>query len=127
VARLAAITASTRRNLTLPRASSAGPLGLAFRALSRLGLFRLFVEHQRLVHTFETNLRGPAEPVSLGGHRIRAIIPAAVNPGNIGVSFDVLSYAGELGVTVVTDPVIVTDPDRLVGALSHRFAALVSP
>ena len=38
-----------------------------FATLSRLGMFRLFVEHQRLVHTFETNLRGPAEPVLLGG------------------------------------------------------------
>jgi hypothetical protein len=70
----------------------------------------VFVEHQRLVHTFETNLRGPAEPVFLGGHKIRAITPAAVNPGNIGVSFDVLSYAGVLGVTVVSDPEIVAEP-----------------
>jgi WS/DGAT/MGAT family acyltransferase len=125
-ARLGSIIALTKRNVTLQRGSSAGPLGLAFRALSRLGAFRLFVEHQRLVHTFETNLRGPAEPVSLGGHLISAIIPAAVNPGNIGVSFDVLSYAGVLGVTVVSDPVIVADPDRLTEELAHVFASLIS-
>ena len=125
-ARLASIITLTRRNVTLQRASSAGPLGLAFRALSRLGVFRLFVEHQRLVHTFETNLRGPAEPVSIGGHLIGAIIPAAVNPGNIGVSFDVLSYAGVLGVTLVSDPVIVADPDRLTDELAHVFASLIS-
>ena len=102
-------------------------MGLVFRVLSRLGLFRLFVEHQRLVHTFETNLRGPAEPVSLGGHLVAAIIPAAVNPGNIGVSFDVLSYAGVLGVTLVTDPEIVMETDTLTDELAHVFASLISP
>jgi WS/DGAT/MGAT family acyltransferase len=123
-ARLASIITMTRSHATLQRASSAGPLGLAFRALSRLGMFRLFVEHQRLVHTFETNLRGPAESVFLGGHRVRTIVPAAVNPGNIGVSFDVLSYAGALGVTVVTDPAIVPEPNRLTDELSRAFANL---
>jgi WS/DGAT/MGAT family acyltransferase len=124
-ARLAAIVTMTKPNATLQRASSAGPLGLAFRALSRLGLFRMFVEHQRLVHTFETNVRGPVEPVLLGGHRVRAVVPAAVNPGNIGVSFDVLSYAGVLGVTVVSDPEIVTEPDRLVDELARVLASLL--
>lgn len=124
-ARLAKIITLTRPNAALQRASSAVPLGLAFRALSRLGVFRLFVEHQRLVHTFETNLRGPAEPVFFGGHPIRAIVPAAVNPGNVGVSFDVLSYAGILGMTVVTDPEIVTEPDRLTAELAQVFATLL--
>jgi diacylglycerol O-acyltransferase / wax synthase len=124
-ARLAKIITLTRPNAALQRASSAVPLGLAFRALSRLGVFRLFVEHQRLVHTFETNLRGPAEPVFFGGHPIRAIVPAAVNPGNVGVSFDVLSYAGVLGMTVVTDPEIVTEPDRLTAELAQVFATLL--
>jgi diacylglycerol O-acyltransferase len=63
-ARLAEIISLTRTSRKLARASSAGPLGLAFRALSRLGLFQTFIEHQRLVHTFETNMRGPAEPLS---------------------------------------------------------------
>jgi diacylglycerol O-acyltransferase / wax synthase len=123
--RLAKIITLTRPNATLQRASSAAPLGLAFRALSRLGVFRLFVEHQRLVHTFETNLRGPAETVFFGGHPIRAIVPAAVNPGNVGVSFDVLSYAGVLGVTVVSDPEILTEPDTLTAELTQVFASLL--
>jgi diacylglycerol O-acyltransferase / wax synthase len=126
-ARLASIIVMTRANATLQRASSAGPLGMVFRALSRLGLFRLFVEHQRLVHTFETNLRGPAEPVLLGGHLVRTIVPTAVNPGNIGASFDVLSYAGVLGVTVVSDPSIVTEPDRLRDELADVLANLLQP
>ena len=69
-ARLAEIISLTRASRELARASSAGPLGLAFRALSRLGLFQTFIEHQRLVHTFETNMRGPTEPLCFGGHRV---------------------------------------------------------
>ena len=68
-ARLAEIIALTRTNRELARASSAGPLGLAFRTLSRLRLFQTFIEHQRLVHTFETNMRCPTEPLCFGGHR----------------------------------------------------------
>jgi diacylglycerol O-acyltransferase / wax synthase len=44
-ARLAEIISLTRTSRELARASSAGPLGLAFRALSRLGLFQTFIEH----------------------------------------------------------------------------------
>ena len=53
------------------------------------------------MHTIESNVRGSTEPLSFGGHRISAVVPAAVNPGNIGVSFDVLYYAGVLSVTAV--------------------------
>ena len=93
-ARLAEIISLTRTSRELARASSAGPLGLAFRTLSRLGLFQTFIEHQRLVHTFETNMRGPTEPLSFGGHRVSAVVPAAVNPGNIGVAFDACPTPG---------------------------------
>jgi diacylglycerol O-acyltransferase len=124
-ARLAEIVRLTRTTREFVRASSAGPLGFAFRTLSRLGLFQTFIERQRLVHTFESNVRGPTEVLSFGGHRISAVVPAAVNPGNIGVSFDVLSYAGVLSVTVVTDPDIIKELDLLTQALSRVFTRLV--
>lgn len=111
--RLASIIALTRSQTAAPRASSAGPLGAAFRLLSRLGLFRTFVEHQRLVHTFESNLRGPSTAMSFGGHRVRAVVPMVINPGNVGISFVVLSYAGVLGVTLVADPLIVPEHDSV--------------
>lgn len=44
-----------------------------------------------------------------------------------GVSFDVLSYAGVLGVTVVTDPEIVTEPDRLISELIQVFVMPLEP
>jgi hypothetical protein len=109
------------------RGASAGPLGLAFRALAGLRLFQLLIDHQRLVHTFVTNMRGPALPFSFGGHRVLAITPVAVTPGNVGVSFDVLSYAGRLVVTVVADPAVLPDPGHLAQGVRVELAALTSP
>jgi hypothetical protein len=122
--RLDAVVGITRAAADAPRASSSAPLGVAFRLLARLGLFAWFIDHQHLVDTFETNLRGPEERLHLGGHPIRALIPMAVNPGNVGVSFDVLSYAGTLGVTVVADPEAVPDLDLLTRFLSEALARL---
>jgi len=122
--RLAAIVAITRAAKGAPRASSAGPLGLAFRLLAHLGVFAWFVDHQRLVDTFETNLRGPVEPLYLAGSEVRAVIPMAVNPGNVGVSFDVLSYAGTLGITVVSDPDSVPDLTLLTRLLASTLTRL---
>jgi WS/DGAT/MGAT family acyltransferase len=106
------------------RASSAGPLGVAFRLLARLGLFSWFIGHQHLVDTFETNMRGPAEHLHLGGHPVSSIIPMAVTPGNVGVSFDVLSYAGTLRITVVADPNRIPELDLLSELLADTLAHL---
>ncbi|AXH95635.1 wax ester/triacylglycerol synthase domain-containing protein [Ornithinimicrobium avium] len=118
--RLHAVVALTRAAAdTAQRASSAGPLGLAFRVLAKVGAVGWFVNHQRLVHTFVTNLRGPRQRLRLAGHEITSITPVAVNPGNVSVSFDVLSYAGELGITVVVDPDLVPDLRSLTRSLEN--------
>jgi WS/DGAT/MGAT family acyltransferase len=125
-ARLVAVVGITRAAGGAARASSSGPLGAVFRLLARLGLFAWFVDHQRLVDTFETNLRGPEERLNIGGHPVLAVIPMAVNPGNVGVSFDVLSYAGTLGITVVADPDVVPDLDLLTRFLSETLGRLLA-
>jgi WS/DGAT/MGAT family acyltransferase len=104
------------------RGASSGPLGLAFRALARLGVFQVFIDHQRLVHTFVTNVKGPAVPWHVAGHRVTAVIPVAVTPGNVGVSFDILSYAGQVVVTLVADPAVVPDQDALTALLAGELA-----
>ncbi len=118
------VAEATARRKSRPRGRSAAPLGLAFRGLARLGLFRPFIEHQRLVHTFETNVRGPAERHRLGGHEVSAVLPVAVSPGNVGASFAALSYAGGLCVTVITDPSLVPEADALVAHLADGLSAL---
>ncbi|QBS45349.1 wax ester/triacylglycerol synthase domain-containing protein [Nocardia sp. CS682] len=125
-ARLTEIITRTRdASRSTVRASSSGPLGALFRILHRTGLFQRFIDHQRLVHTFETNLRGPAVALHLAGHRVDALIPLVVTPGNVGVTFAVLSYAGTLGVTVIADPDLVPDQDILTSAIHTRFIRLV--
>ncbi|MGB3015961.1 MAG: WS/DGAT domain-containing protein, partial [Candidatus Nanopelagicales bacterium] len=123
--RLRAINASTQRLKQQERGHSGLLLGWLFRGLAAVQLGQFFVDHQRLVHTFETNLRGPAEPVSIAGRMLEEIVPIAVNPGNVTVSFDVLSYAGGVVIAVVADPEAVPDVDWLAGLLEGQLAELI--
>lgn len=137
--RLAAVVAATRRlhhpggrvparrssrpgAISHGRGASSGPLGVAFRALASVGAFQPFIDHQRLVNTFVTNVRGPADPFRLAGHPVSQVVPAAVTPGNVGVTFDVLSYAGGLLISVVSDPRLLPDPSELLTDLEAEMA-----
>ena len=123
LARTAAISRSRRGG---HRASSAGPMGLAFRALGRLRLFQPFIDHQRLVNTFITNVRGPDHILTFGDRRVVQIIPVAITPGNVAVTFDILSYAGSLCITIVSDPELVADHSVLADLLSRQLHDLVA-
>jgi hypothetical protein len=124
-ARLRAVVALRHSSAPAPAASSAGPLGVAFRALGRWGLFGWFIDHQRLVHTFVSNVRGPTRPLTIAGHEVTGIVPVAVVPGNVGVSFTALSYAGWLGISLVADPEVVPELGLLTERLQQRLRALV--
>jgi diacylglycerol O-acyltransferase len=119
--RLEAIVGITRERKTAAPASSAALLGPAFRTLARLGIFRRFVDGQRLITTFVTNLRGPAEPLSFLGTPITEVIPVSMITGNITVAFAVLSYAGKLVVAVVADPETCPDLPVLVAQLQSEL------
>ena len=123
--RLAAVRGQRARlGTAAPRASSGVVLSVLFRALAAVGLFQRFVSRQRLVHTFVTNLHGPSEPLVLAGSRIRRLVPIATVPGNVTVSFDVLSYAGRLLVSVVHDPELVPDHALIRDALEDELTGL---
>jgi len=117
--RTAAITRA--RKAPVP-GTSAVLLGTAFRLLAALGVFRWFINHQRLVHTFITNVRGPSRRLRLCGATISAVVPVTVAAGNVTVSFGVLSYAGTLVVTVVADPGRLPDLGVLTAALRQELA-----
>jgi WS/DGAT/MGAT family acyltransferase len=123
--RLAAISRESRRLHTGARGSSETLVAPAFRALARTGALQWFLRHQRLVHTFETNVRGPAGPLRLAGARVARVVPVAVNPGNITVSFDVLSAGGRLVISVVTDPVLLREYEVLRRALQDELGELI--
>ena len=121
--RLAALVAARARVGSPGRGGSAAVLTPAFRALTAVGAFQPFVDNQRLVHTFVTNVRGPAQRLRLAGAEVTAVVPVAVNPGNVAVSFDVLSYAGTLGVTLVCDPVLVPESAWLAQRVTAGLTA----
>jgi hypothetical protein len=124
--RLHEVAARTRAAKVAPRDASTAVLGPLFRLLARLGLLQRFVDHQRLIHTFATNLRGPETRLSLLGAPIEDILPVAVVTGNVTVSFAVLSYAGTLGIALIADPASCPDLDALRDDLQDELDALVA-
>jgi WS/DGAT/MGAT family acyltransferase len=119
--RLEQVAALTRARKARTRGASASVVGPAFRALAALGVFRWFVDRQRLVNTFLTNLPGPPQRLTLVGAPVLEIVPVTVTAGNVAVAFAALSYAGRLTVSIVHDPDLVPDPGPLADALRARL------
>jgi diacylglycerol O-acyltransferase len=123
--RLERVAARTRSRKAAPRGASVALLGPLFRGLAALRLVGPFINHQRMVHTFVTDVAGPPVALSLAGAPVRDLVAVPALAGNVTVSFGVLSYAGRLAVTLVTDPDRVPDADRLASLLDAELAALV--
>ena len=120
VTRTAAIT---RERKSGARGASATLFVPAFLLLARTGLLRWFARHQRVVHTFVTNLRGPDDLLTFGGAMVRAIIPIPSTTGNVTVTFAAASYAGTLRITILSDPARMPDAPALAAALCHELSA----
>jgi diacylglycerol O-acyltransferase / wax synthase len=102
-------------------------LGWLFRRLAALGGYRWYMGHQRRFHTLVSYVHGPVEQVDFGGYPIAAAIPVAVGGmGNVTVYFEVLSYAGTLTVTVISDPDHFPDPQNLTAALRDELGLVAS-
>lgn len=121
VERLRTISADGARVRSSPRGASAELLGPLFRTLARLGVFRWFIDRQRLVNSFVTNLRGPETPLTFVGAPITGLLPVAGISGNVSIAFGVVSYAGTLAVTIIADPDVVPDLPVLRGALQDEL------
>jgi diacylglycerol O-acyltransferase / wax synthase len=122
--RLSAVAAVTRARKRGTRGASAALLAPLFRVLATMGLLRWFIDRQRMVNTFVTNLPGPRDPVTLAGHPVIDMQAVSLATGNVTVVFAVLSYAGTLSLTVAADPDHVDDLDVLVAALHDEFRHL---
>ena len=112
-ARLLEIARITALQRTSTRGSSSALVAPAFRLLAAVGLFRPLIDRQRLVNSFLTNIRGPADPLTFDGARITQMVPITITAGNVAVAFAILSYAGTLTITVIVDPDAVPDVDVL--------------
>lgn len=121
IERLRRVTRITRAQKTTTRGASAALLWPAFRLLAAVGLLRWFINRQRTVHTFETNLRGPDRRLTFAGHPLTDVLPLAIITGNVTTSFAVLSYAGTLTVVVIADPERLPDLDALTRSLQDEL------
>lgn len=124
--RLESLAETTRAAKKAQRGASTAMLGPFFRLLAATGLYRRFIDRQRLIHTFVTNLRGPESSLSFAGCPVTSIIPLSAATGNVTVSFAVLSYAGSLTVTLIADPDTCPDLPELRDALAEELQVLVS-
>jgi diacylglycerol O-acyltransferase len=120
--RVTAISGITSRAKRSQRGASTAALAPAFRLLATIGLYQRFIDHQHLIHTFVSDLSGPSTPLSLFGCPISAVIPLSFGIGNVTVSFTVLSYAGNLTVTVNADPATCPDLGRLCSLLDQELS-----
>lgn len=102
-------------------------MGVLFRLIARLGGYRFYMNHQHRFHTLVTHVRGPVEPVTLGGHSVNTAIPVAVaESGNMTVYFEVLSYAGVLTISVIVDPDHGPALDDLIGRLQNELESIMA-
>ncbi|MEO6144840.1 MAG: wax ester/triacylglycerol synthase domain-containing protein [Dermatophilaceae bacterium] len=124
--RLESLAVATRAAKQAQRGASTALLGPFFRLLSTAGLFRWFVDRQRLIHTFVSNVRGPEIRLSFLERPITSIIPLSAASGNVTVSFAVLSYAGSLTITLVADPDTCPDLIALRDALEDEVHVLTA-
>jgi diacylglycerol O-acyltransferase / wax synthase len=113
----------TRERKSRARGSSAALFVPAFLLLARTGLLHWFANHQRVVQTFVTNLRGPEGPLMFGGAAVQAIIPIPSTTGNVTVTFAASSYAGTLCITILSDPARMPDAPALAAALRRELSA----
>lgn len=123
--RLVRVAAITRAHKATARSSSTALVVPAFRALGAVGVLGWLVDHQTLVNTFVTNLRGPDEALSFLGMPIEQVAAVSGTAGNVTVAFAVLSYAGTLTITVVDDPGNGVPADAIARRLDTELRALV--
>ena len=122
--RMEAIGAITRSHRQQDPGASAALLAPLFRVLAATGAFRWFTDHQHMVTTFVTNLRGPDSPVSFCGRSVESLLPVNSTSGNVRVAFGVFSYAGELTVTLVADESFGDELAALVQLLEAELEAV---
>lgn len=62
-----------------------------------------YMRHQRMVNAYVANVVGPPKPLMLAGARLLEVFPMVPITANLTLGIGVLSYAGQLNLTVVAD------------------------
>ncbi|MFK5646944.1 wax ester/triacylglycerol synthase domain-containing protein [Ornithinimicrobium sp. LYQ121] len=121
--RLASVAATT--SAAKAGARSQGTLELT---RTRWGsrLFARLARRQRFIALFVTNVRGPREPLSLGGAPLRRAWPVVPLQGNVRFGVSALSYAGRLACTVHVDADVLR-ADVAARTLQDELGGVASP
>ena len=120
--RLARIAAATRQAKTEARAQGTFEL-----TRTRWGtrMFAWLARRQRFVALFVTNVRGPAQQLTVGGVPLVRAWPLAPIQGNVRLGVAAMSYAGRLGVAVHVDAAALP-ADLLAAALTEQLERLAA-
>ncbi|SFQ95988.1 acyltransferase, WS/DGAT/MGAT [Lentzea waywayandensis] len=124
IQRLADVARITRQRKTRAPGSSAALITPVFRALAQFGAYEWFVNRQRLVNTFVSDLHGPEQRLSFLGAPVVDVIPVSGISGNVSVAFTALSYAGTLNITAIADPNRCPDLRLLAEQLRRELRVL---
>jgi WS/DGAT/MGAT family acyltransferase len=120
--RLEQVAAAVRRGRAAATQPPPAGVATAMWWTAQLGLLRRYMTRQRRMHTMVSSIHGPDHHLTIGGSTVASIVPlASAETGNVRVSFDVLSYAGTLTITVVADPDTVPDLPDLTAALRRQL------
>lgn len=75
--------------------------------------------------TVLTNVPGPLTPLYFSGKKVENFIGWVPRAGRVGMGISIFSYAGKVGIGVVTDEGLVSDPDTILEyfetELNHLF------
>jgi len=71
-----------------------------------------------------SNVRGPAEPLYLGGARLEALCPVSTLISGMGLNITFMSYAGQVVIGYTCNASALPDADRLAQYTRGAFASL---
>jgi diacylglycerol O-acyltransferase / wax synthase len=92
--------------------------------LAAIGVAQPFIERQRMVNVFVTNVPGPRLPLYVLGARIEDLIPILGLAGNVTLMFAALSYCGRLNVLVTASAPACPDIDVLAAGMTRAWEDL---
>ncbi|MCD6586005.1 MAG: wax ester/triacylglycerol synthase family O-acyltransferase [Desulfobacteraceae bacterium] len=103
---------------------------IAFMVLSALGISSASIAKTasnffaNKASTVMTNVPGPREPLYFAGKKIENFIGWVPRTGRVGMGISIFSYAGKVGIGLVTDEGLVPDPDTILNYFEEEFDAL---
>jgi len=103
---------------------------IAFMVLSALGISSANIAttasnfFANKASTVMTNVPGPRDPLYFAGKKIENFIGWVPRTGRVGMGISIISYAGKVGVGLVTDEGLVPDPDMILKYFEDEVESL---